>query len=64
MVDPSTGAVVTSHTANLVPMVLTDERASGLSDGGGLRDVAPTLLAAMGLPAPTDMTGSDLRVEA
>jgi 2,3-bisphosphoglycerate-independent phosphoglycerate mutase len=64
MVDPSTGAVVTSHTANLVPMVLTDERASGLSDGGGLRDVAPTLLAAMGLPAPTEMTGSDLRVEA
>jgi 2,3-bisphosphoglycerate-independent phosphoglycerate mutase len=63
MVDPSTGAVVTSHTANLVPMVLTDERASGLSDGGGLRDVAPTLLAAMGLPAPTEMTGSDLRVE-
>jgi 2,3-bisphosphoglycerate-independent phosphoglycerate mutase len=64
MVEPATGAGVTSHTANQVPMVLTDARATALSGGGGLRDVAPTLLAAMGLPVPTAMTGSDLRVGA
>jgi 2,3-bisphosphoglycerate-independent phosphoglycerate mutase len=64
MVDPATGAVVTSHTTNLVPIFLTDERAIGLAEGGGLRDVAPTLLAAMGLAVPADMSGSDLRLGA
>jgi 2,3-bisphosphoglycerate-independent phosphoglycerate mutase len=64
MVDPATGAVVTSHTANRVPIILTDERATGLAEGGGLRDVAPTLLAAMGLAVPADMSGADLRLGA
>jgi 2,3-bisphosphoglycerate-independent phosphoglycerate mutase len=43
-------------------MILANgEEGTVLADGGGLRDVAPTLLAAMGLEVPPEMTGSDLR---
>jgi arylsulfatase A-like enzyme len=31
-------------------------------DGGALRDIAPTLLALMGLPQPPEMTGASLLV--
>jgi 2,3-bisphosphoglycerate-independent phosphoglycerate mutase len=31
-----------------------------LRDGGGLRDIAPTVLDAMGIPVPTAMTGRSL----
>jgi 2,3-bisphosphoglycerate-independent phosphoglycerate mutase len=49
----------TAHTTNPVPLVLT---ASGLSlrEGGELADLAPTVLALLGLPAPSVMTGRDL----
>ena len=60
MVDGTTGAAVTSHTTNPVPLILTGEPGP-LRSGGGLRDVAPTLLTVMGLPVPEEMTGSDLR---
>ncbi len=60
MVDETTGAVVTSHTTSPVPVILTSE-AGPLRPGGGLRDVAPTILSVMGLPVPDEMTGEDLR---
>ena len=60
MVDEGTGAVVTSHTINPVPVILTSEPGV-LRTGGGLRDVAPTILSVMGLPVPDEMTGQDLR---
>lgn len=59
MVDPTSGEVVTAHTTSRVPVLLTGFQGS-LRDGG-LRDVAPTVLATMGLPVPSQMTGSDLR---
>ena len=31
-----------------------------LQSGGALRDIAPTLLAMMGLPQPAEMTGRSL----
>jgi 2,3-bisphosphoglycerate-independent phosphoglycerate mutase len=31
-----------------------------MADGGSLRDVAPTLLAMLGLPQPAEMTGHSL----
>jgi 2,3-bisphosphoglycerate-independent phosphoglycerate mutase len=60
MVDEGTGAAVTSHTVNPVPIILTSE-VRPLRTGGGLRDVAPTILSVMGLSVPDDMTGQDLR---
>ena len=61
-VDLSDGSQLTAHTTSRVPMILANGPTGGaLADGGGLRDVAPTLLAAMGLEAPPEMTGSDLR---
>ena len=35
-------------------------RAAQLQSGGALRDIAPTLLAMMGLPQPAEMTGRSL----
>ncbi|HVD02813.1 MAG TPA: 2,3-bisphosphoglycerate-independent phosphoglycerate mutase [Candidatus Dormibacteraeota bacterium] len=52
---------LTSHTSNQVPLLLTEERMR-LQGGGGLCDVAPTLLEAMGLPIPVQMTGRSLLV--
>lgn len=49
----------TAHTTNPVPLVLTDELL-GLRDGGGLSDLAPTVLDLLGLPAPEAMTGRSL----
>ncbi len=62
MIDAHTGGPVTSHTSNPVPVVITGQE--GRLRDGGLRDVAPTLLSAMGLTVPAEMTGSDLRVVA
>jgi bisphosphoglycerate-independent phosphoglycerate mutase (AlkP superfamily) len=33
-----------------------------LKPGGSLRDIAPTILSALGQPRPVDMTGTDLRI--
>ncbi len=48
----------TAHTANPVPLVVT---APGeLREGGELSDLAPTALALLGLPQPSEMTGKPL----
>jgi len=55
------GGVNTQHSMNPVPVVLIAEGAERwrLVDGG-LRDVAPTILELLGLPAPERMTGRSL----
>ncbi len=58
MRDPDTGQPHTSHTIGPVPLMYVGRRALMLRDGGSLRDVAPTVLALMGLPQPDEMTGS------
>jgi 2,3-bisphosphoglycerate-independent phosphoglycerate mutase len=61
MVDPVTGGPHTSHTVNPVPVVLVGGPAGAVLRGGGkLADLAPTLLALMGLPQPVEMTGKSL----
>ncbi len=61
MVDEETGAPYTAHTNTPVKAVLVgaDADITGLKDGK-LADVAPTLLALMGLEQPTEMTGHSL----
>ena len=62
MRDPATGVPHTAHTTNPVPFVLCGDGAPSLLSGGTLADVAPTILALQGLPAPKEMTGRDLRL--
>ena len=59
MHDETTGQPHTAHTRNLVPCVYVGRRAT-VTPGGALRDVAPTLLAMLGLPQPAEMTGRPL----
>jgi 2,3-bisphosphoglycerate-independent phosphoglycerate mutase len=63
MIDPANGGPHTYHTTNPVPFLLVsgDDRLQ-LKPGGSLRDIAPTMLGALGQPQPADMTGHDLRV--
>jgi 2,3-bisphosphoglycerate-independent phosphoglycerate mutase len=51
----------TAHTANPVPLVLTAAGAK-LRDGGGLADLAPTILWLLGIDVPVAMTGENLVV--
>jgi len=59
MRDPMTGEPHTAHTTNPVPAILVAEASAQLHDGR-LADIAPTLLALMGLAQPGDMTGRSL----
>jgi 2,3-bisphosphoglycerate-independent phosphoglycerate mutase len=59
-IDRRDNSVLTAHTTSPVPALLCGTDARALRDGGGLRDVAPTILAAMGLPVPAEMTGVSL----
>jgi 2,3-bisphosphoglycerate-independent phosphoglycerate mutase len=59
MLDPRTGQAHTAHTLNLVPLLYVGRKAR-IEQRGALQDVAPTLLAMMGLPQPSDMTGHSL----
>jgi len=61
MIDPA-GGPFTAHTTNMVPFILADNEKKGvkLSGGGGLQDVAPTVLKVMGIAQPPDMTGKPL----
>ena len=50
----------TAHTSAPVPLLYLGPRVLTLHSGGTLCDVAPTLLALMGLPQPREMTGRAL----
>jgi 2,3-bisphosphoglycerate-independent phosphoglycerate mutase len=62
MIDPTTGGPHTYHTTNPVPLLLvSNDLAPGLLQDGSLRDIAPMMIALLGLPLPVEMTGRDLR---
>ncbi|MGX5200610.1 2,3-bisphosphoglycerate-independent phosphoglycerate mutase [Aliikangiella sp. IMCC44632] len=60
MQDPATGQAHTAHTNFLVPFIYVGRDATATKQNGVLSDVAPTLLAAAGLPIPKEMTGTPL----
>jgi 2,3-bisphosphoglycerate-independent phosphoglycerate mutase len=63
MLEPDGMSPHTAHTSNLVPLVVTDATVA-LRDGGELSDLAPTILALLGLPIPAEMTGQVLATPA
>jgi 2,3-bisphosphoglycerate-independent phosphoglycerate mutase len=64
MVDPATGNPHTAHTTNRVPLLYVNDRDANvrLEGGGRICDVAPTMLAILGLSQPSAMTGHCLLV--
>lgn len=58
MLEPD-GSPNTAHSLNPVPLIVTCE-AVELSEGGILADVAPTVLKALGIAQPPEMTGTPL----
>jgi len=60
MVDFSTGEPMTAHTTDPVPFIYVSKEAKEMRMGGRLADIAPTMLEAMGLPSPEEMTGKTL----
>ncbi|MFZ2970768.1 MAG: hypothetical protein WA063_06480, partial [Minisyncoccia bacterium] len=71
MLDPLTGLIETKHDPNPVPFYLISKKFEKIKTEaetqkaetqglGTLADVAPTILALMGLPKPKEMTGRNL----
>ena len=60
MKDPVTHEPHTAHTTLDVPIIAVNTNRAIKLQNGSLSDVAPTLLALMGLPQPKQMTGHSL----
>ena len=62
MTDPQTGGPHTAHTTYDVPLIVVEPGIENktLLSGGRLADIAPTVLALMGLEKPPEMTGKSL----
>jgi 2,3-bisphosphoglycerate-independent phosphoglycerate mutase len=59
MLEPDGVSPHTAHTTNPVPLVLTSHQ-HALAERGELSDLAPTVLALLGLEIPPQMTGVNL----
>ncbi len=62
MVNIETKQAHTAHTTNKVPLVYIGGK-QGLDNEGGLSDLAPTLLAILGVQQPDEMSGRSLLVD-
>jgi 2,3-bisphosphoglycerate-independent phosphoglycerate mutase len=60
MRDPATGGPHTAHTTNPVPVLLHNAPAGTMLADGRLADLAPTILALLGVAQPRAMTGQAL----
>jgi 2,3-bisphosphoglycerate-independent phosphoglycerate mutase len=58
MLEPD-GSPNTAHSLNPVPLIVTVAGVS-VDEEGILADVAPTILALLGMRAPPEMTGQSL----
>lgn len=59
MIDETTGQSHTAHTTNPVPFVYVG-RPAVTTEGGALKDIAPTMLYLLNIPAPEQMSGHSL----
>jgi 2,3-bisphosphoglycerate-independent phosphoglycerate mutase len=64
MYDPATHMPHTAHTVGQVPLILVNAPEIRALNDGKLADVAPTVLALMGVPQPKEMTGRSLLADA
>ncbi|MBB6519866.1 2,3-bisphosphoglycerate-independent phosphoglycerate mutase [Pseudoteredinibacter isoporae] len=62
MFDTESGQKHTQHTTLPVPFVYYGQRDIRLAEGGSLADVAPTMLALMGIDQPSEMDGNNLAI--
>jgi 2,3-bisphosphoglycerate-independent phosphoglycerate mutase len=61
MWDKTSGQPHTQHTTDAVPFLYIGRPATVTAQGqGALQDIAPSMLAIMGLPQPAEMTGHSL----
>jgi 2,3-bisphosphoglycerate-independent phosphoglycerate mutase len=60
MFDAETGQPNTQHSTLPVPFIFCSARRGVVASGGSLADVAPTMLALMGIAQPPEMTGRNL----
>lgn len=60
MYQADTAEIHTAHTCHPVPFLYLGDRKAKLDKEGSLVDVAPTVLAAMGLDIPDEMEGQSL----
>ena len=62
MIDPESGGPHTAHTTYRVPLIIVEPDLGSvqLNSDGRLADIAPTVLALLGLPIPDEMTGQPL----
>jgi 2,3-bisphosphoglycerate-independent phosphoglycerate mutase len=54
------GSPNTAHSLNLVPCILVDNAYQKPINNGKLADIAPTILALMGITQPAEMTGTSI----
>lgn len=60
MIDIEHEQPFTAHTTNKVPLYVITGESTGVSDGGILADIAPTILDIMRIAQPREMTGRSL----
>lgn len=60
MFDDETGQAHTQHSTLPVPFIYVGDKPATIADNGSLADVAPTMLALLGIPQPAEMTGKNL----
>ena len=62
MIEPKSGRPHTAHTTYDVDLIVVDDDSTGasLTEDGRLADIAPTVLALLGLEQPGEMTGQSL----
>lgn len=61
MLNSETGEPITTHSLYPVPLILVSSKWISLTKSEGLlTDIAPTILTILGLPIPSEMTGTSL----
>ncbi len=60
MINEEDGTPNTAHTTNVVPLLLVEPEIQHKIKNGRLADLAPTILALLNIPQPSEMTGENL----